>query len=55
MAQVGNVLPSGEIIAGSVIVGSGFSADVYVLAYNPKDGKVSCVGKITPKEIRAKE
>jgi purine-cytosine permease-like protein len=51
-AQTGNVLPSGEIVAGTVMMGTGFTADFYVLGYNPKDGKVRVLGKISPKEMR---
>jgi hypothetical protein len=53
IAQTGGTLPSGIMLAGPVLVGSGFTANYYLLGYDPKDGQVSVLGKIGPKEILA--
>jgi len=52
VAQTAATAPSTAIVAGTVMMGSGFSADYYVIGYDPKDGKVSVLGKISPKEMR---
>jgi hypothetical protein len=52
IAQTGATLPSGVVVAGSVMVGNGFGADFYVLGFDPKEGKVVSLGKISPKEMR---
>ena len=52
LAQAPATLPNGVIVAGTVMMGSGFNVDYYVMGYDPKDGKVSVLGKISPKEMR---
>ncbi len=50
--QTNTVLPNGVVVAGAVFLGSGFSGNYYVLGYNPKDGAVSVLGKISAKDLR---
>jgi len=52
VAQTPATTPSGVIVAGSIFIASGMSGNCYVLGYNPKDGQVSVLGKISYKDMK---
>lgn len=39
-------------VAGTVVLGTGFKADYYVIGYNRTNGEVSVLGKINTKDMR---